>query len=250
MCGRWWGAVAIGEAALGSRLHLTLYRPSQGSGGRGRMAGSPRWGSTGLWLGRGVRMGVVYRMWLWLRDRMRVMWLWWRWQWVVGQGVWMWVTTLHGTLLIGRWFMVGLIVLIVLVVEAAIPLHGTTYSTCVSPTRSGMMTLAGCAMVGHAGRWSTLNLGRLRGKATRGWNWGSTLGSPRWRGHGLTDYRGVSNMGPGCCRGLRQLSTASAWCTGPRGGGDRTSADRTTALHKKWNKANKKNEPRIQRQNM
>lgn len=70
-----------------------------------------------VWLGRGV--GV---MWLWL-------WLWGRRQWVIGQGMGVGAATLHGALLIGRWFVVGLIVLVVLVVEAAIPFHGATSST-------------------------------------------------------------------------------------------------------------------------
>lgn len=42
MCGWRCGAVAVGQAALGGRLHLALYRPSQGGGGRGRVADSPR----------------------------------------------------------------------------------------------------------------------------------------------------------------------------------------------------------------
>lgn len=147
------------------------------------------------------------------------LWLWRRWQWMVDQGMRVGVATRHGTLLIGRWFMVGLIVVVLLVVEASIPFHGATSSTHVSPTRRGMMTLAGWAMVGNweASRGRTLTLGRLRRKVPGGWGWGSALWPPRWCGHGLTDYRGVGNMGPGCCGGLRQLSTASTWSTGPRG---------------------------------
>lgn len=152
-------------------------------------------------------MGVMR---LWLRGR---------WQWVVGQGMRVGVATLHGVWLIGRRFMVGLIVLVVLVVEAAVPLHGAPSSTCVPPARRGMMTLAGCTMVGQweASGGRTLALGRFWRKAARGRGWGSALRSPRRGGHGLTDYRGVRDMGPGSCRGLRQLSAASAWRTGPRG---------------------------------
>lgn len=142
-----------------------------------------------------------------------------RWQWVVDQGMGVGVATLHGALLIGRWFMVGLVVLVVLVVEAAIPLQGSTSSTCISPARWGMMTLARCAMVSQweASRGRALALRRLRRKATGGWGWGSALWPRRWCGHGLADHRGVGDMGPGCCGGLRQLPSASAWCTGPRG---------------------------------
>lgn len=96
-----------------------------------------------------MRVGVVYRV--WLRRRVGVVWLWLggRWQWVVGQGMGVWVAALHWALLVGRWFMLGLIVLVVLVVKTAIPFHGATSSTCVSPARWGMMTLARCAMVGQ-----------------------------------------------------------------------------------------------------
>lgn len=185
------------------------------------MAGSPRGGATGLGLGLrlGMWVGVVYRVLLWWREGMRVMWLWWRRQWVVAQGMWVWVSTLHGALLIGRWFMMGIIVLVVLVVEAAVPLHGTASSTRVSPARRGMVNLPRCAMMRQwkAGGVRGLPLGRLRRKATWGRGWGSALGSPRWGRHGLTDHRGVGNMGPRSRRGLRQLSTAPTWCTGPRG---------------------------------
>lgn len=138
-----------------------------------------------------------------------------RWQWVVGHGVWVRVSTLHGAWLVSRWFVVGLKVLVVLVVEAAIPFHGATTSTCVSPARRGMMTLA----VGQrkAGRGRTLALGRFWRKAARRWGRGSALWAPRRCGHGLTDYRGVSDVGPRGCRGLRQLPATSAWRTGPRG---------------------------------
>lgn len=153
------------------------------------------------------------------RERMRVMWLWlWgRRQRVVGMGVG--ISALHGALLIGRWFMVGLIVLVVLVVEAAIPFHGAASSACVSPARRGMMPLAGRAMVGQweASGGRALALGRLRRKAAGGRGWGSALWPRRRCGHGLADHRGVGNMGPGCCGSLRQLSTASTWRTGPRG---------------------------------
>lgn len=81
------------------------------------------------------------------------------------------------------------------------------------------MTLTGCAMVGQleASRGGTLALRRLRRKAAGGWGWGSALWSPKGCGHSLSDYRGIGDMGPGSCRGLWQLSTASTWCTGPRG---------------------------------
>ncbi|TNN83478.1 hypothetical protein EYF80_006459 [Liparis tanakae] len=154
------------------------------------MAGSPRRGATGLWVGRWVRVGVAYRVWLGWREGMGVVWLWLgrRWQWVVGQRMGVGVATLHGALLISRWFMVGFIVL---AVEAAILFHGATSPTCVSPARRGVMTLAGCAVVGYRGSSGrrTLSLGRLRGKVAGGW--GSALWSPRLSGHGLTDYRGV-----------------------------------------------------------
>lgn len=138
---------------------------------------------------------------------------------MVSQNMGVGVDNLHGVLLISRWFMVRLKVLVLLVVEAAVPFHGTTSSTCVSPAKWGMVTLAGCAMMSHweARGERTLALWRLRRKMTWSWGWGSALRPPRWCGHGLTDYRGVGNMGPRCCRGLRQLSTASTWCTGPRG---------------------------------
>lgn len=138
-------------------------------------------------------------------------------QWVVGQGIRVGVTPLHGAWLIGRWVMVRIIVLVVLVVETAVPFHGATSSTCVSPARWGRM--AGWAMVGQleASGGRTLALGSFWRKAARGWSWGSALRHPRRCGHGLTDYRGVCNMGSGCCRGLRQLPTAPPWCTGPRG---------------------------------
>lgn len=168
-----------------------------------------------------MRMGVVYRVLLGWREGMGVMWLllWGRWQWVVGQRMGVGVATLRGVLLIGRWFMVGLIVLVVLVVEAAIPFNGATSSTCVPPAGWGMMTLAGWAVVGQgeASGGRALALGRLRREAAWGRGLGSALWPPRWCGHGLTDHRGVGNMGPGCCGGLRQLSTASTWRTGPRG---------------------------------
>lgn len=89
------------------------------------------------------------------------------------------------------------------------------------------MTLAGCGMVGHwdSSRGRSLSLERVWGKVPRDWGWGSALRSP-WRyRYGFTDYRGVCDMGPGGGRCLRQLSTASAWRTGPRGRWDRTSAD-------------------------
>lgn len=166
-------------------------------------------------------MGVVYRMGLGWRKGMGVVWLRLRrrWQWVVGQSMGVGIDDLHGAWLISWWFMVGLIVLVLLVVEAATPFHGATSSTCVSPAQRGMVTMAGCAMVGHweASGERNLALRSLRGKVTRGWGWGSALRPPRWCGNGLTDYRGVSNMGSGCCRGLRQLSTASTRRTGPRG---------------------------------
>lgn len=168
-----------------------------------------------------MRVGVVYRMGLGWREGMGVMglWLWRRRQWVVGQSMGVGVDNLHGALLISRWFMVGLKVLVLLVVEAAIPFHGAASSTGVYTARRGMMTLAWCAMVGHweASGERTLALWRLRRKVAWSWGWGSALWPPRWCGHGLTDYRGVGDMGPRCCRGLRQLSTASTWCTGPRG---------------------------------
>lgn len=62
-------------------------------------------------------MGVV-RLWLCGR-RQRV----------VSQGVGVRVSTLHGTWLVGGWFMVRIIVLVLLIVEAAIPFHGTASST-------------------------------------------------------------------------------------------------------------------------
>lgn len=97
-----------------------------------------------------MRMGVVYRVRLRWREAVGIMWLGLggRWQWMVGQGmgVWVGVTAWHGVLLVGRWFMVGLIVL---VVETALPFHEAAPSTCVTPARWGMMTLAGRAMMGQ-----------------------------------------------------------------------------------------------------
>lgn len=82
-----------------------------------------------------MRMGVVYRMGLGWRKGMGVVWLWLRrrWQWVVGQSMGVGTDDLHGAWLISWWFMVGLIVLVLLIVEAATPFHGATSSTCVSP---------------------------------------------------------------------------------------------------------------------
>lgn len=175
---------------------------------------SPRRGATGLWM----RVGVVHKMGLGWRKGMGVMQLWLgrSWQWVNGQSMGVGVDSLHGALLIRRWFMVGLVVLVLLVVEATISFNG---ATCVSPARLGMMTMTWCAVVGH---WEdrgerTLAWRRLRRKVAWGWGWGSALWPPRWCRHGLTDYRGVGNMGPGCCRSLGQLATASTRRTGPRG---------------------------------
>lgn len=185
-----------------------------------------------------MRVGVVYWVGLGWRQWMGVMLLllWGRWQWVVGQGmrlrVGVRVATLHGVLLVSRGFMVGVIVL---VVEAAVPFHGAPSSIRVPPARRGVMTLAGYAMVG----WredrggGALALRRLGRKVPRGRSGGAALGPPRCCGHGLTDHRGVGDMGPGGCGGLRQLSAAATWRTGPRRRGDGTSTDRTTALHEK-----------------
>lgn len=54
---------------------------------------------------------------------------------------------------------------------------------------------------------------------------------PRGAIAGLADGGGVGdNMWTRDGRGLRQLTTASPWSAGPRGGGDRAAAHRTTAL--------------------
>lgn len=152
-------------------------------------------------LGVGWRKGVVR---LRLRGRR---------QWVVDQR--MGIAPLHWTLLIGRWFMVGFIILIV---EAAIFFYRA--APCLSPTSRRVMTLSG---QGGASGGRNLERGRFRREAPL--RWGPALGPTRWRRNSFTDHRGVSDMGPGRCRGLRQLSTSSSWCTGPRRGGDWTPAD-------------------------
>lgn len=140
---------------------------------------------------------------------------------MVGQSMGVRVDNWHGILLICRWFVVRLIVLVLLVVEVPTSFHGTASSTCVSPARRSMMNMTRCAMVGdwEASGERALALRRLRRIMAWGWHWslGSALWPPKGCGHGLTDYRGVGNMRPGRCRGLRQLSTTSTWRTGARG---------------------------------
>lgn len=84
----------------------------------------------------------------------------------VGVGVWVrvGVATLHGILLVSRRFVVGLIVLVLLVVEAAVSFHRAAPSTCVSPAGRWVVTLAGGSMVGEgeASRGRPLALGRFR----------------------------------------------------------------------------------------
>lgn len=82
------------------------------------------------------------------------------------------VAPLHGVWLIGRWFMMGLVVLVVLVVETSIPFYRAPSSTCVSPAQWGLMTW--CAMVAQlkASGGRTLALGRFWRKAARGRSWG------------------------------------------------------------------------------
>lgn len=153
------------------------------------------------------------------------------WQWVVSQDMRVGVPTLHGVWLIGRRFMVQLIIL---VVKAAVPFSRAPSATCVSPAGWWwVVTLAGGAMVSHrqAGGGRALDLRGLWRKVARGG--GSALGPSRRRRHGLPDYRGVCDVGPRSGRRLRQLSAAPPRRTGPRGGGDGTPADRTTALHEK-----------------
>lgn len=127
-------------------------------------------------------MRVVDGVRLWGRYRVGIMrlGLCGRWQWVVGQGVRVGVSTLHGAWLIGRRFMVRIVVLVFLVVEAAVPFYRPTTTACVSPARWWVMTLARCGVLGHwdSSRWRSLSLERLWGKVPRDWGWGSTLRSP------------------------------------------------------------------------
>lgn len=213
---------------------------------------SPGWCATRLRVGRRVRVGVVDQVRLGRWERMGVVWLWLRrcWKRVAGQDVAMGVDDLHGVLLVCRRFMMRFKVLVLLVVEATTRFNRAP-SAWIRPARWGMMNMSGRDMVGHWKTSGERGLGRRRlwRKMARGGGcWSSLRSGRRW--HRFTDYRGVGHMRAGGCRGLRQLSTASTWSTGPRRWGNRTPADWTTALNEKWNKANKKNEPQIPQQNM
>lgn len=135
---------------------------------------------------------------------------------MVGQSMGVGVDDLHGRLLVGRRFVVGIEVLVLLVVEAAVPFHGAAPPTRVPPAGRAVLSMARRAMVGHR-KAKTRTWWRLRRKVARGWDWGSAPGPPRRRGHGLAYYGGVGHVGSRCCGGLRQLSAAAAWRAGPRG---------------------------------